>query len=65
MHQLPSGSIEEKVFERQLSKEGLAGIATNEQIEEATLSKSELRDLSTLHTDMPVNVLLLDIRGSA
>ena len=28
---LCAGSIEEKVFERQLSKEGLSGIATNEQ----------------------------------
>ena len=27
---LCAGSIEEKVFERQLSKEGLAGVATNE-----------------------------------
>ena len=26
-----AGTIEEKVFERQLSKEGLAGVATNEQ----------------------------------
>ena len=30
---LCAGSIEEKVFERQLSKEGLSGIATNEQVE--------------------------------
>ena len=29
---LCAGSIEEKVFERQLSKEGLSGIATNEQV---------------------------------
>ena len=27
-----AGTIEEKVFERQLSKEGLSGIATNEQV---------------------------------
>ena len=50
---LCAGSIEEKVFERQLSKEGLAGIATNEQVEEATLSRDELRDLFTLHAHMP------------
>lgn len=29
---LCAGGIEEKVFERQLSKEGLAGLATNEQV---------------------------------
>ena len=50
---LCAGSIEEKVFERQLSKEGLAGIATAQQVEEATLSRNELRDLFTLHHGMP------------
>jgi len=29
---LAAACIEEKVFERQLSKEGLAGIATNDQV---------------------------------
>ena len=48
---LVSGSIEEKVFERQLSKEGLSGIATNEQVESSTMSSEELRDLFTLHED--------------
>ena len=37
---LCAGSIEEKVFERQLSKEGLSGIATNEQVESSTLTLS-------------------------
>eukprot|EP00966_Prymnesium_polylepis_P147295 3402498-Prymnesium_polylepis.1 len=46
---LCAGSIEEKVFERQLSKEGLSGIATNEQVESSALSSEELRDLFTLH----------------
>ena len=50
---LCAGSIEEKVFERQLSKEGLSGIATAEKIEEATMCKNELRDLFALHDDMP------------
>ena len=50
---LAAGSIEEKVFERQLSKEGLAGIATNEDVETATMKRDELRDLFTLHEDMP------------
>ena len=45
---LCAGSIEEKVFERQLSKEGLSGVATNEQVETATLTR-ELRDLFALH----------------
>ena len=30
---LQAGTIEEKVWERQLSKEGLSGIATNEQVD--------------------------------
>ena len=36
---LTAGSIEEKVFERQLSKEGLSGIATNEQAREEERGK--------------------------
>ena len=48
-----AGSIEEKVFERQLSKEGLSGVATNENIEQATMCKSELKDLFALHEELP------------
>ena len=33
---LAAGSIEEKVFERQLSKEGLSGIATNDEVDDGT-----------------------------
>jgi hypothetical protein len=35
---LAASCIEEKVFERQLSKEGLAGIATNDQVRGAPVS---------------------------
>lgn len=44
-----AGSIEEFVYERQLSKEGLAGVASNEQVLTSALSTSELKDLFTYH----------------
>ena len=34
---IAASCIEEKIFERQLSKEGLSGVATNEQVATATL----------------------------
>ena len=46
-----AGSIEEFVYERQLSKEGLAGVASNEQVLTSALSTSELKDLFTYHAD--------------
>jgi len=42
-----------KVFERQLSKEGLSGLATNEDVETAIMCKEDLRDLFALHEGMP------------
>jgi hypothetical protein len=48
---LIAGSIEEFVYERQLSKEGLAGVASNEQVLTSALSTSELKDLFILHDD--------------
>ena len=93
---LCAGSIEEKVFERQLSKEGLAGVATNEQarppflhatamksapepillispfcvaqIEAANISRDELRDLFTLHDEMPSHLhykLMSEVKAKA
>jgi DNA repair and recombination RAD54-like protein len=44
-----AGSIEEFVYERQLSKEGLAGVASNEQVLTSALSSSELKDLFIYH----------------
>ncbi|KAJ1624193.1 P-loop containing nucleoside triphosphate hydrolase protein, partial [Pavlovales sp. CCMP2436] len=41
------GSIEEFVYERQLSKEGLAGVASNEQVLTSAMSTSEMKDLFT------------------
>jgi len=46
---ITAGTIEEFVYERQLSKEGLSGVASNEQVLTSALSTSEMRDLFTLH----------------
>ena len=46
---LCAGSIEEKVFERQLSKEGLAGVATNE-VRALSAQHSSTAHTFTAHT---------------
>jgi SNF2 family DNA or RNA helicase len=50
---LATGTIEEKVFQRQLSKEGLQEVLADagEQSLESTISTSDLRDLFTLCDD--------------
>ena len=46
---LATGSIEEKVFQRQLSKESLQNVVSGEgQLEQASMSKEDLRKLFTL-----------------
>ena len=49
---LATGSIEEKVFQRQLSKESLQNVVNGEGVlEQASMSKEELRKLFTLDGD--------------
>ena len=49
---LATGSIEEKVFQRQLSKESLQNVVNGEgTLEQASMSKEELRRLFTLNGD--------------
>ena len=49
---LATGSIEEKVFQRQLSKESLQNVVNGEgTLEQASMSKEELRKLFTLDSD--------------
>lgn len=54
---LSTGTIEEKVYQRQMSKEGLQKVIQNEQTERTTaqgnfLSAEELRDLFTFHENV-------------
>jgi len=48
---LATGSIEEKVFQRQLSKEGLQSVVAEEQSLESAISINELKDLFRLRED--------------
>ncbi|GBG28207.1 DNA repair protein, putative [Hondaea fermentalgiana] len=48
---LATGTIEEKVFQRQLSKEGLQSVVAEEQSLESAISVTELKDLFTLRED--------------
>ena len=45
---LTSGTIEEKIFQRQLSKEGLQSVVVDDKVIVNSLSADELRDLFTL-----------------
>ena len=47
---LATGTLEEKVFQRQLSKEGLQGVIGSGEADEANVSIEDLRDLFTLRT---------------
>ncbi|MCO5571163.1 hypothetical protein L7F22_024897 [Adiantum nelumboides] len=58
---LTAGTIEEKVFERQLSKEGLQKVVEHQEIDEnhpqgTWLSSEELRDLFSLHENTESNI---------
>ncbi|KAI5082190.1 hypothetical protein GOP47_0001933 [Adiantum capillus-veneris] len=58
---LTAGTIEEKVFERQLSKEGLQKVVEHQEIDEnhpqgTWLSSEELRDLFSLHENAESNI---------
>jgi len=46
-----TGTIEEKIFQRQLSKEGLQSVVAEDQNMESMLSSNDLRDLFTLRED--------------
>ena len=50
---VPSVSLRPAIACPQLSKEGLSGIATNEEVEKAVMAKDELRDLFVLHEGTP------------
>jgi hypothetical protein len=54
---LASGSIEEKVFQRQLSKEGLATIVNNGTNETSSFSKDELRELFAVNPTVTSDTL--------
>lgn len=48
---MTTGTIEEKVFQRQLSKEGLQTVVNNESKGAALVSSEDLRDLFTLRSE--------------
>mmetsp|Transcript_7727 Transcript_7727/g.12495 ORF Transcript_7727/g.12495 Transcript_7727/m.12495 type:complete len:909 (-) Transcript_7727:77-2803(-) len=48
---LATGSIEEKIFQRQLSKEGLQSVVADDQSLESTISMNDLKDLFSLRED--------------
>ncbi|XP_071950121.1 DNA repair and recombination protein RAD54B-like isoform X2 [Antedon mediterranea] len=49
---LTTGTIEEKIYQRQISKQGLSGAIVDANINTKTVfSTEELKDLFTLHTD--------------
>jgi DNA repair and recombination RAD54-like protein len=55
---LATGSIEEKVYQRQLSKEGLASVVSSDQKQTASsFSQDELKDLFTLRAQCASDTL--------
>eukprot|EP00004_Rigifila_ramosa_P016772 TRINITY_DN4015_c0_g1_i1.p1 TRINITY_DN4015_c0_g1~~TRINITY_DN4015_c0_g1_i1.p1 ORF type:complete len:791 (-),score=205.35 TRINITY_DN4015_c0_g1_i1:31-2403(-) len=48
---LTAGSIEEKIYQRQLFKDGLSNMAMNEGFQESAMADEVLRDLFTLRPD--------------
>ncbi|XP_033124667.1 DNA repair and recombination protein RAD54B-like [Anneissia japonica] len=51
---LTTGTIEEKIYQRQISKQGLSGAVVDANIDtKSAFSTEELKDLFTLHDDSP------------
>lgn len=63
---LSTGTIEEKVYQRQMSKEGLQKVIQQEQTDSSAtqgnfLSTEDLRDLFTFHDD--VRIMMMELRA--